>query len=220
MSTASVVAEQVRNAINSGRWLPGAALRQEELAAEYAVSRIPVRDALGVLQAEGLVRIEPNRGAFVTSFTTKEINEIFDLRVLLETDLLKRAIFSHTRLSLRRLHLLQQQLDSEDSPLRWISFDREFHRGLYEPAERVHTSELIRSLRTPIERFCFVRLSPKVRQREWSREHHALLKAVRDLDACGAVKLLEQHLRHTQQLVTKKLEELSNDQSATVAAAG
>ena len=219
MNTGTAVADQLRDAINSGRWPPGAALRQEELASEFQVSRIPVRDALGVLQAEGLVRIEPNRGAFVTAFTPKGIDEIFDLRVLLEADLLRRAVSGHTSLSLRRLQSLQVQLDVEESPPQWILLDREFHQVLYRPAERPHTLALIDSLRTPIERFCIVQISPGTRRGDWSREHHALLKAVRNLDADNAAALLAQHLRSTQKVVIQKLLELRSSEPAAQIAA-
>src|SRR5215510_2814010 len=91
-TTADSVAAALRTALHQGRWSPGTALRQEELAAEFGVSRIPVREALNKLQAEGLVVVEPNRGAFVASLSVADVHEVFDLRVLLECDALRHAI--------------------------------------------------------------------------------------------------------------------------------
>ena len=76
----------LRDAIASGQLAPGAVLRQAELAEQFGTSRIPVREALNSLQAEGLVQIEPNRGAFVTTLSAQELHELFDLRVLVEDE--------------------------------------------------------------------------------------------------------------------------------------
>src|SRR5690349_4787840 len=102
-TTVDTVANGLRAALQAGRWRPGDALRQEELAAEFGVSRIPVREALSRLQSEGLLVVEPNRGAFVPALTPADVTEIFDLRVLLETDALRRAVPGHTARSLRHL---------------------------------------------------------------------------------------------------------------------
>jgi DNA-binding GntR family transcriptional regulator len=106
----------LRDDISSGKLAPGAVLRQAELAEQFGTSRIPVREALNSLQAEGLVQIEPNRGAFVTTLSAEELHELFDLRVLLEIDVLRRAVPMHTERSLRRLEAIQHELDGETVP--------------------------------------------------------------------------------------------------------
>jgi DNA-binding GntR family transcriptional regulator len=90
-----------------------------------------VREALNSLQAEGLVQIEPNRGAFVTTLSAAELHELFDLRVLLETDVLRRAVPLHSERSLRKLEAIQHELDGETVPLEWLRLDRAFHDELY-----------------------------------------------------------------------------------------
>ena len=101
----------LREAISSGQLAPGAVLRQAELAEQFGTSRIPVREALNALQAEGLVQIEPNRGAFVTTLSAEELHELFDLRVLLEVDVRRRAQPPPTERSQRRLEAIQHELD-------------------------------------------------------------------------------------------------------------
>src|SRR5512132_4234499 len=91
-TTPDVIAETLREEILRGDVAPGQALRQEELADRFGVSRLPVRDALLRLEAQGLVHVYPNRGAFVISLSAEDVTEIFDLRILLEGDLIERAV--------------------------------------------------------------------------------------------------------------------------------
>jgi DNA-binding GntR family transcriptional regulator len=197
-TTVDTVAGALRAALHAGRWKPGAALRQEELAAEFSVSRIPIREALARLQAEGLLVVEPNRGAFVPVLTAGEIEEIFDLRVLLETDALRRAVPAHTPRSLRRLEAVQADLDDEDDVALWLAGDAAFHEALYAPSGRRRTLELIATVRAAVARYYGSHLSPAMRRAGWSAEHHAILDAVRAGNAPGAVAALTAHLRATE----------------------
>ncbi|MED5621365.1 GntR family transcriptional regulator [Ideonella sp. BN130291] len=199
-TAAASLTSALRDAINAGRWPPGAALRQEELAAEFGVSRIPVRDALSALQAEALVVVEPNRGAFVAGFSAQEMSEVFDLRVLLECEALRHAVPRHTEATVRRLATLQRQLDAEDDVQGWARGDRAFHDALYAPCERPRTLQIIASLRGSVQRFYVARLQPGSRRAGWHDEHHALLSAVQARDVDKAVEVLTRHLRETQSL--------------------
>src|SRR5918994_3323643 len=88
---ASAVAEELRRKIVDGEFKSGFQLRQDALATEFGVSRIPVREALMQLEAEGLVKIVPHRGAIVSELSTEEIGELFELRAILEPRLLKAS---------------------------------------------------------------------------------------------------------------------------------
>ena len=200
-TTADSVASALRDALHQGRWPPGAALRQEELAAEFGVSRIPVREALNKLQAEGLVVVEPNRGAFVASLTAADVHEVFDLRVLLECDVLRHAIALHTRRTLRQLTALQAELDAEDDPNLWLATDAAFHQVLYAPSGRTKTLEMIAVLRASVTRLYRAHLTPHTRRKGWRDEHHALLKAVAAGHVERAVAVLTRHLRETETAV-------------------
>jgi DNA-binding GntR family transcriptional regulator len=197
-TTADTVAAALRSALHQGRWQPGTALRQEELAAEFGVSRIPVREALNKLQAEGLLVVEPNRGAFVASLTAADVHEVFDLRVLLECDALRHAIPAHTPRTLRQLHALQAELDAEDDPNLWLATDAAFHQVLYAPSGRARTLEIIALLRASVTRLYRARLSPNTRRKGWRDEHHALLKAVAAGQTERALAALTRHLRETE----------------------
>src|SRR5437763_14723371 len=88
-TTPDLIAETLRDEILRGAIPPGEALRQEELAERFGVSRLPVRDALLRLEAQGLVHVYPNRGAFVISLSADEVREVYEMRILLEGDLLE-----------------------------------------------------------------------------------------------------------------------------------
>ena len=197
-TTADTVAAALRGALHQGRWAPGAPLRQEELAAEFGVSRIPVREALGKLQAEGLVVVEPNRGAFVARLGEADVHEIFDLRVLLECDVLRHAIPAHTARTLRQLQALQAELDAEHDSGLWLATDAAFHEVLYAPSGRTRTLEMIAVLRASVTRLYRAHLSPNTRRKGWRDEHHALLKAVAAGHVERAVAALTRHLRETE----------------------
>src|SRR6266852_9187131 len=91
-TVASATTRALREKILSGEIGDGEQLRQDALAAEYGVSRIPLREALRQLEAEGLVSFYPHRGAVVSTLSLAEIEELFEIRALIEPDMLRRAI--------------------------------------------------------------------------------------------------------------------------------
>lgn len=204
-TTAHALAEQLRADINAGLWPGGAVLRQDELARRYGASRIPVREALKQLGAEGLVTLAPNRGACVAVLDAAEVTEIFELRLWLETRALRAALPNHTARTLVELAGLQALLDVEDRRADWIASDRRFHEALYAPSAQTRTLALIRQLRGQVERFLAPQLGPHSRREGWSDEHQALIDAVRQRDESRAVAVLTAHLRQTGALVCRHL---------------
>ena len=200
-TTASALAQRLRQAIDAGHWRPGELLRQEQIAAEYGVSRIPVREALAQLQSEGLLEIAHYRGARVSRPQAGEIDELFDLRLMVEGDLLARALGRHDQRSLRELVRLQDKLEDADNRLGWISGDIAFHEALYGPAERPRSLALFRQLRAPIDRFNAQALGPGARKQGWADEHRQLIAAIGAGDASAARAILEQHLQATRAVV-------------------
>jgi DNA-binding GntR family transcriptional regulator len=176
-------------------------MRQETLAAELGVSRLPVRDALTRLEAEGLVEVRPDRGAYVATLSAAECAEVFDLRVLLECDALGHAIPNHGERSIRQVRAAQAELEAEDETRRWVEGDRRFHELLYEPSGRPRTLQFIRMLRNVVDRFYVARLTHGRRRDAWKAEHRRLLKAVEARDVGGARACLTEHLRETRQVV-------------------
>lgn len=197
-TTSSTVLQLLRQSLDRGRWAPGAPLRQEEIAAELNVSRVPVREALFQLQAEGLVQVVPNKGVYVREVSTAQLRELFQLRRLIEGDVLHAAVPLHTPATLNRAETVQAALDKASSVADWLAGDREFHESLYAPAGRAESMAIVRRLRFLVDRYYFARLRPSTRAQGWHEEHHALLRAVRRKDATAAVRQLTAHLNETE----------------------
>lgn len=205
-TTSSAVTQLLRQALDAGRWGPGEPLRQEEIAAEFGVSRVPVREALFQLQAEGLVQVVANKGVYVREMDAAQLRELFRLRCLVETDVLCEAVPLHTAASINRLETVQAALDKATAVADWIAGDREFHEALYAPAQRPESMHVIRRLRFLVDRFYFMRLKPSSRAQGWHQEHHALIRAARRHDAQAAAKVLAAHLAETERSALAALE--------------
>lgn len=197
-TTSSAVLQLLRQSLDRGRWAPGTPLRQEEIASELNVSRVPVREALFQLQAEGLVQVVPNKGVYVREMSAEQLRELFQLRRLIEGDILFAAVPLHTAATLNWAETVQVALDKAASVADWLAGDREFHEALYAPAQRTESMAIVRRLRFVVDRFYFARLRPSTRAKGWHEEHHALLRSVRRKDATAAVRLLTAHLNETE----------------------
>jgi DNA-binding GntR family transcriptional regulator len=197
-TTSSAVTHLLRQALDHGRWASGEALRQEEIATELGVSRVPVREALFQLQAEGLLEMVPNKGMYVRTVSAADLRELFRLRWLIESDVLAQAVPLHTAATLNRLDTVQAALDKARSVADWIAGDREFHEALYTPAQRPESLGIVRRLRFLVDRYYFSRMKPGSRAQGWHEEHHALIRAVRRRDAAAAARVLQAHLAETE----------------------
>lgn len=197
-TTSSAVTRLLRQSLDQGRWASGEPLRQEEIAAELGVSRVPVREALFQLQAEGLLRMVPNKGMYVRTVSAAELRELFRLRVLIESDVLAEAVPLHGAASINRVETIQAALDKAAAVTDWIAGDREFHDALYAPAQRGESMDVVRRLRFQVDRYYYARMKPGTRAQGWHEEHHALIRALRRRDAKAAVKVLQAHLAQTE----------------------
>jgi DNA-binding GntR family transcriptional regulator len=197
-TTSSAVTHLLRQSLDHGRWACGQALRQEEIAAEFGVSRVPVREALFQLQAEGLLHMVPNKGMYVRTMSAAELRELFRLRWLIESDMLMEALPLHNAATLNRVETVQAALDKAHGVADWIAGDREFHEALYAPAQRPESLAMLRRLRFRVDRFYFARMKPGTRAQGWHEEHHALIRAVKRRDATAAARALQAHLQDTE----------------------
>jgi DNA-binding GntR family transcriptional regulator len=187
----------IRDRILGGAYPEGEPLRQDAIATSFGVSRIPVREALRQLEAEGLVSFHPHRGAVVSSLSLDEIEEVFSLRASLECDLLRRAI---PRLTEEHLECADEVLEGYDHAFRegdvgaWGEFNRRFHAALYAPADRPVTAGLVQRLHQQSDRYSRVQLVLTGGQSRAAEEHQAILDAARARDVRGATALLKRHI--------------------------
>ena len=197
-TVAEAVADTLRMRILSGDLGEGEQLRQEVLAAELGVSRIPLREAFRLLEGEGLITIAPHRGAVVAVRSPEEIGELFDLRVLLEPDILRHAIPKLTERDLREagdiLAGYNKALAARDVEA-WGRLNTQFHLALYRPAERPRSLALVRSLLDQTDGYTRMQLLLTGGQSRAQREHTELLELCRARKTTAAAKLVEDHVR-------------------------
>ncbi len=194
-----MVYEVLKEAMVSGAFAPGEWLRQEWLAGAIGVSRIPVRTALIQLESEGLVELHPHRGARVRTLTSAQINEIFRLRVLLESYALRRSMTRVTPRRVAELKALAQELDVQPEGSQFLDARVRFYRALYDAQHNPLLVQMIEELRSHLGRYLLgIRLN----------HHHAELVAyVANGDRAGAESWLNAHL----EAVRKGLEALALD---------
>lgn len=197
---ASLLIDDLRKRILSGELSGNTLLRQEQLAQEYGVSRMPVREALRQLDAEGLVVMHINRGAIVSELSLDEINEIFDLRLMLELDLLKRAIPNMNAASFAKSQRILQDLDQAYSSrdiAQWGSLNGKFHLSLYAPSQRSITLSLITRISQQVDRYLRLQISMTSAMTDGSIEHQAMLDLCKQQKATEATDLLYTHIQRT-----------------------
>jgi DNA-binding GntR family transcriptional regulator len=195
------IADDVRRLIEHGDYEPGAPLRQEEIALRLGVSRIPVREALRLLERDGLVAVQANRGAYVLQHDEDAVAELFDVRLMLESDLLKRASSNLSYDAIAGIAMINSRLSTTRVKSEWIALDEEFHFTIYAAAGRPQTLELARTLRRSLNAYYLRYLGPQSRASDWNDEHQNLLRHLERRDADKAIAVLEQHLRGTQALL-------------------
>jgi DNA-binding GntR family transcriptional regulator len=194
LSTSDFVAGTLREAIVSGQLGSGTLLKQDELAERFHVSKIPVREALKRLEAEGLVSFIRNKGALVASMSPDEIWEYVEIRAMLEA---RAAELSAPRISDANLEKARAALEafgSERNPARWGELNWQLHSALYGDAQRPVLLAEIRSLYDKVERFVRALLAVTPELPKTQREHHIIIDAFAARDAERAATLTRAHV--------------------------
>lgn len=188
-----LVVDELRSRILSGQLAPGSALRQEALADELGVSRIPLREAMRLLSSEGLVDVYPHKGAYVSMLSKDEVREFFDLRLRLEPWLFHEAAMRTSIAELDRAERLVHKMDDVGAA-QWGALNWELHELLYSAAERPAAMSIVRALHEKSERyFRFQVVNAPIRQQA-HEEHLALIALCRHRQADKAQTALEQHI--------------------------
>src|SRR5450755_36484 len=210
-SLTSAVADRLREQIIRGEISEGAQLRQNVIAGQYRVSRIPVREALRQLDAEGLITIVPNRGAIVPKLSPNDIEELFAIRALLEPEVLKTSIpnLTHSQFDKAEAMLLkfEDDLQREDHIGNWGRLNWQFHSMLYSGANQPHFMSIIRNVNHNGERYTRLQLYLTHGMKRANEEHHQILELCRKRQVGAACKLLRQHIQHAGQSLKQVLEE-------------
>lgn len=196
--SADSITESLRELIVQGELGIGVQLKQQALAERFGVSRIPVREALRRLQAEGLIEHRPHHGSVVASRSVQELIEALDIRIGLETRALKLAIPLMKPSDHRAAREVMKRYDGSESPQEWAELNLEFHMNLYRPCGRERLLQMIEDSVRGIGRHLRAMQSYKVGRKTPQAEHELILKACVAKDIALAVDLLEKHIEHTQ----------------------
>ena len=200
LTAQDLVLTSMREAILTAALPPGTRLRQERLAEMFGTSRIPVREALRALEYEGLVTSLPYRGFTVTELDADDIEEVYDLRILLESHAVRLAIPLMTEDDLRELDDLHGKVARTEAPDAQLAARERFYNRLYGVTGRPRLVKLISRLRQEVAR------SLRWPTLQHAPEHHEqFFAAIREGDAERAASLLASHYRRVAVLIRRYL---------------
>ena len=210
-SLPSAVADKLRDQIIRGEIPEGAQLRQDAIATQYGVSRIPVREALRQLDAEGLIAIVPNRGAIVPALSPDDIGELFSIRALLEPEVLKLSIPYLTEEDFHEadnvLRKYVSELRKQEHVSAWGRLNWQFHSILYSRANQPRFMAVIRNVNNSGERYTRLQLYLTHGVKRANEEHHQILELCRHRKVAEACDLLREHVRHAGDSLREVLEQ-------------
>lgn len=210
------VADRLRGRIFDGEWPPGAFLDEVELAQELSISRTPLREALKVLTAEGLVRHEPRRGCFVAEVTEQDLDEIFPVIALLEGRCAYEAAQHASEADLQALEELHARLARHAKARRlndYYAVNFAIHEAIITLAGNRWLAQVITDLRKIVKLARLQQLHAPGRLEQSLSEHLAVFAALKARDAEGAEAAMRTHL--TRQRVA--LRELARAQRVRLA---
>jgi DNA-binding GntR family transcriptional regulator len=192
-STPDLIANTLREAILRGILQEGQSLRQDEIATQFGVSRIPVREALRQLEAEGLVTFHLNRGAMVSVLSPNEVQEICEIRSALELTAIQLAIPNLSESDLEKAGMILDEINRIKDATDWAKQNWEFHAALYTQANRPRLLKMIQNLHTNLFRYAHRQMGQDYLERT-QKEHYQLLDACRQKDTKTAVRILKRHI--------------------------
>lgn len=193
----AMITERLRQAILDGTYSAGVQLRQDALGEAFGVSRIPVREALFQLEAEGLVRIVPQKGAIVSELSLDEINDVFDLRVLLEPRMLRQSAPRFSAQDFIVLDGIQRRFETAiaaGNRSEWGQINAEFHMAMYVNARQPRTQSIVMALLQTSDRYTRMQLSTVAAMGTAEKEHAELISLCRHGQIAQACDFLAQHI--------------------------
>jgi DNA-binding GntR family transcriptional regulator len=202
-TTTDYLAAALRTAIYDGQFADGEELNQVELAKFFNVSRVPIREALRQLQAEGLVLIKAHHRTVVAGLTLPQICELIEMRAVLEAYMVRKGGANLDRSAVMKLRAICDETDAiRDYGSRWVLKNWEFHRLLYSAAQSQAMMETVERLHLKIERYAR-QAGTAERQQQAAAEHRQIVAAVERKDFAKASALTERHILHTGDKIRK-----------------
>ena len=207
------VCESLRNAIKKGILSAGERLMEVQLAEELGISRTPVREAIRKLEQEGYVIMLPRRGAYVSSVSVHDVQEIFEIRSALESlsiGLAARRIEPNELDELQRLLSLIEGYIKEDDIDGIVKTDIEFHDLLYQVSRNERLGVIINNLKEQLARFRKLSMSYPGRLHDTLEEHREMVEAIANGDVEAARDAAERHMERAEETLLKAMSEQFN----------
>lgn len=200
------VAERLRQRIFAHELMPGTWIDEQALAQDYGISRTPLREALKVLVAEGLVTLKPRRGCYVTEISEQDLDEIYPVMALLEGRCAFEAAAKAGPADLERLEAAHAKLEeaaTDNHIQRFFDANQEFHQVVQEIAGNRWLLQVIQDLRKVLKLTRLHSLSLEGRPQQSLAEHRQIMAALRDGNALAAEKAMADHIAAGRQALAK-----------------
>jgi len=193
------IANTLKEEILSGKYPPGVRIRQEAIADQFGASRSPVREALRILEADGLINLVAHTGAWISHLSLTECEEMYQLRERIEPLLLRLSIPHLTSSVIEELQELIVQMESTTDVERFLKLDRRFHLLTYSRAETVLVGEMVNRLWNTTQHYrrAYSQMMAATSFKPAHYEHHLLLSAIINKDVDDAERILFGHIRRT-----------------------
>lgn len=196
---------ELRRRILNGQLAEGTTLRQERLAAELGVSRIPLREAIRYLESEGLVVSELHKGSVVSSLSLDELQELFGIRMQLETWLFAAAIPRMEQFDFDQAEALIDEASRTGDVSNWGELNWRFHEALYRASGSRVALRLLRSVHDNAARYVNLQLVVVQDVERELSDHHAMLAYARLHDVEHGVEILRRHIARVSRTLTLSL---------------
>jgi DNA-binding GntR family transcriptional regulator len=210
-SAPELIAQTLRRAILQGTIAGGTQLKQNDVAARFGVSVVPVREALQRLIADGLAVLHPNRGVTVTDISENDFLDIAELRALLEPQALRRSAPRLTAADFMQSEKILQRAAEASDPLERADLHWEFHKSLYQQAERPRLLAQIASLYRSINRYLLPVWARYGLSAGWVESHLTIVTAVRDNKIDEACRLIVEQAVESSDRVRDQLRQSKNN---------
>ena len=193
------IANSLKEEILSGKYPPGVRIRQEDIAEQFGASRSPVREALRILEAEGLINLVAHTGAWISHLSLSECEEMYQLRERVEPLLLRLSIPHITDSLIAELQDLVLQMEATPDVETFLRFDRQFHLLSYSKAETVLVGEMVNRLWNTTQHYrrAYSQMMASTSFKPAHYEHHLLLASIIKRDVDDAERILFGHIRRT-----------------------
>lgn len=194
------VFHKIREDILAGKYKKGEELKEKSIGDAIGVSRTPVREALRQLELEGLIRIIPNKGAYVVGVSLQDMQDIYEMRSVLEGLCARRAAARITSLQIEILEevLYLTEFHMERGHMEQMAdLDSKFHEILYEAGGSRVLAHTLKDYHHYLERVRRVSLSDPKRARESNKEHWEILRAMKKRDGQKAEEAADIHMNNT-----------------------